>query len=68
MEQNGYVTCWLSEDKRNKNVKLTPKAEDIDIDMQKNMRAGEQMLLAPLSLRDRERLRKLLLVVAEHLE
>ena len=68
MEQNGYVTSWPSEDKRNKNVKLTPQAEAIDMDMQQNMRASEQMLLAPLSSEDRERLRELLLVVANHLE
>ena len=35
MEQNGYVMCWPCEDGRNKNVKLTPKAEDIDKDMKK---------------------------------
>lgn len=68
MEQNGYVICWPSEDKRNKNVKLTPQAEAIDIDMQKNMHASEQMLLEPLSSDDRERLRELLLAVADHLE
>ena len=67
MEQNGYVTCWPCEDGRNKYVKLTPQAEVIDKDMQENMHANEEMLLAPLSPEDRERLRDLLLTVAEHL-
>lgn len=67
MEQNGYVTCWPCKDGRNKYVKLTPQAEAIDKDMQENMHANEEMLLAPLSPEDRERLRDLLLTVAEHL-
>lgn len=67
MEQNGYVTCWPCEDGRNKYVKLTPQAEAIDKDMQENIHANEEMLLAPLSPEERERLRDLLLTVAEHL-
>lgn len=67
MEQNGYVTCWPCEDGRNKYVKLTPQAEAIGKDMQENMQASEEMLLAPLSPEDRERLRGLLLTVADHL-
>ena len=67
MEQNGYVTCWPCEDGRNKYVKLTPQAEAIDKDMQENMHTSEEMLLAPLPPEDRERLRDLLLTVAEHL-
>ena len=67
MEQNGYVTCWPCEDGRNKYVKLTPQAEAIDKDMQENMHANEEMLLAPLSPEEREQLRDLLLTVAEHL-
>lgn len=67
MEQNGYVTCWPCEDGRNKYVKLTAQAEAIDRDMQENMHANEEMLLAPLSPEEREQLRDLLLTVAEHL-
>lgn len=67
MEQNGYVTCWPCEDGRNKYVKLTPQAEAIDKDMQQNQLENEERLLAPLSPEDRERLRDLLLTVAEHL-
>ena len=67
MEQSGYVTCWPCEDGRNKYVKLTPQAEAIDKDMQRNQLENEERLLAPLSPEDRERLRDLLLTVAEHL-
>lgn len=67
MKQNGYVTCWTSEDKRNKNVKLTPRAEAIGSDMQKKVQASEEMLLAPLSPENREHLRVLLSIVADHL-
>lgn len=67
MEQNGHVTCWPCEDGRNKYVRLTPQAEAIDKDMQENMHTSEEMLLAPLSPEERERLRDLLLTVAEHL-
>ena len=67
MEQNGYVMCWPCEDGRNKNVKLTPKAEDIDKDMKKNMQANEQKLLEPLSPEESETLRDLLLKVVQHL-
>lgn len=67
MELNGYVICWPCEDGRNKYVKLTPQAEAIDKDMQRNQLENEEMLLAPLSPEDRERLRDLLLTVAEHL-
>ncbi len=67
MKQNGYVTCWTSEDKRNKNVKLTPRAEAIDSEMQKKVQASEEMLLAPLSPENREHLRVLLSIVADHL-
>lgn len=67
MEQNGYVICWPCEDGRNKNVKLTPKAEDIDKDMKRNMQANEQKLLEPLSPEESEKLRDLLLKVVQHL-
>ena len=62
-----YVMCWPCEDGRNKNVKLTPKAEDIDKDMKKNMQANEQKLLEPLSPEESEKLRDLLLKVVQHL-
>lgn len=68
MEQNGYVTCWQSEDKRNKNVKLTPQAEAIGTDMEKDIQANEQRLLAPLSEEEQEKLREMLLAVYKNLD
>lgn len=68
MEQNGYVTCWIDDDKRNKNVKLTPQAEAIGMDMEQNILANEQKLLAPLSTEDQERLRAMLLAISNNLD
>ena len=67
MEQNGYVMCWPCEDGRNKNVKLTPKAEDIDKEMKKNKQVNEQKLVELLTLEESEKLRDLLLKVVQHL-
>lgn len=69
MEQNGYVTTWIdNNNKRNKNVKLTNKAEAIGSDMQKNMLETEKNLLAPLTHEDAEKLKKLLISVYNNLE
>lgn len=69
MEQNGYVTTWIdSKDKRNKNVKLTKQAEEIGIDMEKNMLENEKRLLAPLTTEEAERLKELLLLIYSNLE
>ena len=60
MEQNGYVTCWPCEDGRNKYVKLTAAGRSsLTKICSENMQASEEMLLAPLSPEDRERLRGL---------
>lgn len=68
MEQNGHVTTWIdSNDKRNKNVKLTKQAEEIGIDMEQNMLANEKMLLAPLTEEDAEKLKEMLLLIANNL-
>ena len=68
MEQNGYVSCWPSEDRRNKNVKLTSQVEAISMDMEQDILANEQALLAPFSLEERERLREMLLVISKNLD
>lgn len=68
MEQNGYVTSWPSEDGRNKNVKLTSRAEAIGTEMEQRILAKEQALLAPLSLEDQERLREMLLAISKNLD
>lgn len=68
MEQNGYVTCWPDEDKRNKNVKLTQKAKAIGADMEQNMLENERQLLAPLTTEEAERLKEMLLLLYRNLE
>lgn len=68
MEQNGYLTCWQDEDKRNKNVKLTQKAHSLGMDMEQHMTETEQRLLAPLGTDQKEQLRELLLQIYSHLE
>lgn len=65
MEQNGYVTTWMdSNDKRNKNVKLTKQAEEIGIDMEQNMLKNEKMLLDPLTAEEAEKLKEMLLLIS----
>lgn len=69
MEQNGHVTSWIDEhDKRNKIVKLTSQAQALGMDMEHNISANEQQMLASLSDDDVERLREILLVVYKNLE
>ncbi len=69
MEQNGHVVSWIDEqDKRNKIVKLTEQAEALGMDMEYNISANEQKMLASLSDADVEQLRELLIVVYRNLE
>lgn len=57
MEQNGYVVCWMDEDRRNKNVKLTAQANAVGADKERHMADKERELLAPLSEEDAQRLK-----------
>ncbi len=68
MEQNGYVTFWPDEDKRNKNVKLTQKAQSLGMDMEQRMLENEKHLLAPLSPAETEQLKQMLLRIYTNLE
>lgn len=68
MEQNGYLVCWPSEDKRNKNVKLTSQAEAIGTDMEQEVRASEQRLLAPLSPEEQRQLREMLFTIYKNMD
>lgn len=68
MEQNGYLRCWLDEDNRNKNVEFTPKAEEIRLDMERQMRQTEKRLLSPLSEEEARMLKEMLLAVYNNLE
>lgn len=68
MEQNGYVTCRQDEDKRNKNVKLTSKAQSLGMDMEQHMSENEKHLLAPLNEKEAEQLKQMLVRICNHLE
>lgn len=69
MEQNGYVVCRIGEnDKRNKMVELTRKAEELGADMENSILDNEKMLLSSLSEADVEHLREMLLVMYNNLE
>lgn len=68
MEQNGYVTCWQDEDRRNKIVCLTERAQEISIEMTRHMQETEQKLLSPLSPAEAESLKDMLLRIYERLE
>lgn len=68
MEQNGYVTCWKDKDNRNKIVKLTAKADSLGLDLEQSMRNTEKKLLAPLTAKEAENLKQMLLQIYNHLE
>ncbi len=69
MEQNGHVVSRTdNHDKRNKIVNLTNQAEALGMNMEHNILANEQKMLASLSDKDIERLRKMLLIVYKNLE
>ena len=69
MEQNGHVTSRIDEqDKRNKIVKLTEAAESLVMDMEQDISANEQKMLASLSDEDAQCLREMLLAVYKNLE
>lgn len=69
LEQNGYVTSWIDRnDKRNKIVQRTKQAEALGTDMENNIRANEQRMLASFSDNDIERLREMLLTIYNNLE
>lgn len=68
MEQNGYVVCWMDEDRRNKNVKLTVQANAVGADMERHMVDKERELLAPLSEEDAQRLKDMLWAVYKGLD
>lgn len=69
MEQNGFVTCFFSEDdRRNKIVTLTPKAETIGKDMESHVLENEAILLSGLSDSEVAQLKELLNKIYANLE
>lgn len=68
MEQKGFVVSWLDEkDKRNKNVKLTDKANAVGAGMDRQVEAMETMLVASLSAEEVEKLKDMLWVMYNNL-
>lgn len=68
MEQKGFVVSWLDEkDKRNKNVKLTDKANAVGAGMDRQVEAMETMLVASLSAEEVEQLKDMLWVMYNNL-
>lgn len=68
MEQKGFVVSWLDEkDKRNKNVKLTEKANAVGAGMDRQVEAMETMLVASLSAEEVEKLKDMLWVMYNNL-
>lgn len=69
MEQNGYLKCWTDgKDRRNKIVGLTPQAQAVGMNMEQSISVTEEMLLAPLSVQQREQLREMLLAILKNLD
>lgn len=69
MEQNGHVVSWIDEaDKRNKVVKLTERAQAMGMDMEQNILANEQKMLASLSDEEIGQLKRMLAVIYKNLE
>lgn len=68
MEQNGYVTTWTGSDRRNKMVQLTSKAEQLGIDLERQIDQNEERLLSPLSPEEAEQLREMLFRIYVHFE
>lgn len=68
MEQKGFVVSWLDEkDKRNKNVKLTDKANAVGAGMDRQVEAMETKLVASLSAEEVEKLKDMLWVMYNNL-
>lgn len=69
MEQNNHVICYVDKaDKRNKIVKLTDRADILGTDMEQNIQANEQKMLASISQEDIKHLREMLLIIYKNLE
>ena len=69
MEQNGHVISWTDDtDRRNKIVEMTGQAKALGEDMEKNIQANEQKMLATLSSEEVVQLKRMLRVIYTNLE
>ena len=68
MEQNGFVISWTDpDDKRNKLVKLTKRAEMLGREFESVISEHDRKMLAGLTDRQIEELKKSLMVIYENL-
>lgn len=68
MEQNGFVISWTDpDDKRNKLVKLTKRAEMLGRELESVISEHDRKMLAGLTDRQIEELKKSLMVIYENL-
>lgn len=69
MEKNGYLECWPDpEDKRNKMVRLTQKAQPVASEMEQEMAEQEKRLLRGLSEEQIDDLYELLYRIFDNVE
>ena len=68
MEQGGFLsTCADPADKRNKVVRLTDKAKDINLEIRRSIDNGERAMLRSFSEEEVEQLRRYLIRICENL-
>ena len=69
MEQNGFVSSLTDEnDKRNKIVRLTERAEEVGNEMRQMIMRNEKRVIESLSAEDVKQLRKTLLLLLKNLD
>ena len=69
MEQSGFLsTCTDPSDKRNKVVRLTDKAKDINLEIRRSIDNGERAMLRSFSEEEVEQLRGYLIRICDNLD
>ena len=69
MEQSGFLsTCTDPSDKRNKVVRLTDKAKDINLEIRRSIDNGERAMLRSFSEEEIEQLRGYLIRICDNLD
>ncbi|MGN0166305.1 MAG: MarR family winged helix-turn-helix transcriptional regulator [Lachnospiraceae bacterium] len=69
MEKHGLVDCWLSpEDKRNKMVRLTKKAQAVSQDMEDTIQTMEMKMIGGLTKEEADELERMLMLVFRNIE
>ncbi len=69
MEQNGFLSTWIDpEDRRNKRVKLTPKAVAVGKEMENIVEVKDRVLVRSLTEEEVKELQRLLEIIYNNLE